>query len=222
MTIKDTAAKPKLNVDESIYQRSRPIGANVLFNAIRSASITHVITVPDTHQRTLLELLANSPEPKLITVCTEDEAIGINAGLYAGGARPILLIQNNGFYACLNTLKAIPLDAQVPTLMLIGEHGRDLARPSRNNADLSVRMLEPTLEVWGIPYYRLEGPEDMVNFESAFRQWAEQGGPVAVLVGAPTSLEQPNSISRSPSPVMLSETPSVDDIKSVGGHKEKS
>ncbi|MGH9845499.1 MAG: thiamine pyrophosphate-binding protein [Blastocatellia bacterium] len=166
---------------------ARAVDAQALLDAIRAAGVTHVLTVPDTHQRTLLALLAETDTPKLITVCTEDEAIGINAGLYIGGARPMLLIQNNGCYACLNTLKAIPLDAQVPTFMLIGEHGRDVTKASRENADRSVRMLEPTLEAWDVPYYRLEGPEDLDNFERAYRQCQEQGGPVAVLVGAPTS-----------------------------------
>ncbi|MGH9843520.1 MAG: thiamine pyrophosphate-binding protein [Blastocatellia bacterium] len=166
---------------------ARAVDARTLLDAIRSAGITHVLTVPDTHQRTLLALLAETDTPKLITVCTEDEAIGINAGLYIGGARPMLLIQNNGFYACLNTLKAIPLDAQVPTFMLIGEHGRDVTKASRENADLSVRMLEPTLAAWGVPYYRLEGPEDLSNFGRAYRQCQEQSGPVALLVGAATS-----------------------------------
>lgn len=175
------------NKETLTTQPARAIDAQALLDAMRAAGITHMLTVPDTHQRTLLALLAETSTPKLITVCTEDEAIGINAGLYIGGARPMLLIQNNGLYACLNTLKAIPLDAGVPTFMLIGEHGRDLTQPSRENAERSVRMLEPTLEAWGVPYYRLEGPEDVGNFERAYHQCQEQGGPVALLVGAPTS-----------------------------------
>lgn len=165
---------------------ARALDPQALLEAIRAVGITHVITVPDTHQRTLLALLAVTDRPRLITVCTEDEAIGINAGLYSGGARPMLLIQNNGFYACLNTLKAIALDARVSTFMLIGEHGRNVNLPSRRNVALSVRMLEPTLELWNVPYLRLESPEDLSNFERGYRCCQEQGGPVAVLVGAPT------------------------------------
>jgi sulfopyruvate decarboxylase TPP-binding subunit len=155
--------------------------------AIRSLGITHVITVPDTHQRSLLALLALVKDPTLITVCTEDEAIGINAGLYIGGARPMLLIQNNGLYACLNTVKAIALDAGVPTFMLIGEHGRDVALPSRKNKDLSVRMLEPTLELWNVPYHRLERETDLSDLPRLYESCLELERPVASLVGAPTA-----------------------------------
>lgn len=166
---------------------ARPIEAHALLDAIRSAGITHVLTVPDTHQKTLLALLREGDSPRLITVCTEDEAIAINAGLHIGGLRPMLLIQNNGFYACLNALKAIALDARVPTLMLIGQHGRDVTRSPRDDGERSVRMLEPTLEAWGVPYHRLEGPEDVPRFGSAYRQCQEQRGPAALIVGAPTS-----------------------------------
>ncbi|MGH8239995.1 MAG: hypothetical protein ACREXP_23690, partial [Steroidobacteraceae bacterium] len=140
---------------------------------------------------------ADTNDPALITACTEDEAIGINTGLYCGGAKPMLLIQNNGLYACLNTLKALPLDARVPTFMLIGEHGRDVALASRDNADLSVRMLEPTLELWGVSYSRLEQDEDLGNFQRAYLHCQHEGGPVAVLVGAPLGKASPDAQGRS-------------------------
>ncbi len=163
------------------------IDARDILDLIRALGITHVVTVPDTHQRTLLSLLENSRSPRLITVCTEDEAIGINAGLVIGGMKPLVLIQNNGLYACLNSVKAISLDAGVSTLMLIGEHGRDRSRPSRQNAERSVHLLEPTLELWNIPYYRLEGPRDLNNLRVGFDRCQHEGGPVAILVGAPTA-----------------------------------
>jgi len=175
------------------HSPARGLNPRALLEAIHSVGITHVITVPDTHQRTLLALLADIDDPALITACTEDEAIGIATGLYCGGAKPMLLIQNNGLYACLNTLKALPLDARVPTFMLIGEHGRDVALPSRDNADLSVRMLEPTLELWGISYSRLEQEDDIGNFQRAYRYCQHEGGPVAVLVGAPLGKALPEA-----------------------------
>ena len=163
------------------------IPAALLYEQIVAQAITHVLTVPDTHQKTLLALLAERGIPRLITVCTEDEAIAINAGLYAAGKRPMLLIQNNGVYASVNALKAIAFDAKVPTCMLVGEFGRDVSRPSRENAWRSVRMLEPQLEAWGVPYYRLERPADAPRFGEAYTRCWDDQGPVVAIVGAPTS-----------------------------------
>ena len=135
---------------------AQSVPAQLMLDEILACGISHVLTVPDTHQKTLLALLAQREQPRLLTVCTEDEAIGINLGLYAGGQRPMLLIQNNGLYACLNALKALSLDARVPLLMLIGEFARDISLPSSENRLRAVRMLAPTLDTWDVPYYRLE------------------------------------------------------------------
>ena len=157
-----------------------------MLHQIRAAHVSHVVTVPDTHQKSLLDLLADQPRPQLITVCTEDEAIGVNAGLYAGGQRPFVLIQNTGFYACLNTIRGIALDARVPTCMLIGEFFRDVSLRSRDNASRLVRMIEPTLELWAVPYLRLERAEDLHHIPEAYERCHRERGPIALLVGAPT------------------------------------
>jgi sulfopyruvate decarboxylase subunit alpha len=158
-----------------------------MLEVIRSAGITDVITVPDTHQQSLLRLLAYSDDPRLITVCTEDEAMGINLGLYMGGRTPLLLIQNSGFYASLNTLRGLALDARVPTCLLIGEYFRDPALPSRDNPGRLVRMLEPTLEAWDVPIYRLEHDDDITSIPTAIRHAWRERTTVALLVGATTA-----------------------------------
>jgi sulfopyruvate decarboxylase TPP-binding subunit len=154
---------------------------------IRQAHVTHVITVPDTHQRTLLGLLAASADPQLITVCTEDEAMGVNLGLFLGGRRPMLLIQNAGFYAAMNTIRGLSLDARVPACMLIGEFSRDPAVAPADHKSRLVHLLEPTLQAWRIPYRRLDRADDLTAIPQAMDQAWRDRGPTALLVGAPTA-----------------------------------
>ena len=123
----------------------------------------------------------------MIYACTEDEAVGINAGLYMTGHRPMMLIQNNGMLACLNTIKAIALDAKVPTFMLIGQYGRDVKLPVEKNKLRVVRLLEPTLDTWDVPHWRLDAEKDLSNIQIAWdRAWADLG-PSAAIVGAPSN-----------------------------------
>jgi sulfopyruvate decarboxylase TPP-binding subunit len=164
-----------------------PVSGTVLVEEIKKLGLTHVLTVPDSHQKTVLDLLAAGTTPRLLTICTEDEAVAMNMGLYAGGARAMLVIQNNGLYAGLNAIKALSFDARVPLLMMIGEFVRDPAVPSRENRVRAVRMLEPTLETWGIPYLRIDGPEDVTNLARGYHQSIETRGPVAVVIGARTN-----------------------------------
>ncbi|HLG69906.1 MAG TPA: thiamine pyrophosphate-binding protein [Chloroflexota bacterium] len=165
---------------------AQSVPADLLLEQIRKCSITHVLTVPDTVQKSLLAALAHQETPRLLTVCTEDEAVGINLGLYAGNQNPMLIIQNNGFYACLNAVKSLSLDARVPLLMLIGEFARDVSKASSENALRAVHLLVPTLETWGIPYFRLEGPDDAGCLCEAYERAHGDRGPAAVIVGAPT------------------------------------
>ena len=174
------ATRPAVGTAESLDPVS-------MLDAIRTAGITDVITVPDTHQQSLLALLADTADPRLVTVCTEDEAMGVNLGMYLGGRKPLLLIQNSGFYACLNTLRGLALDARVPACMLIGEYFRDPGVPSRENTGRLVRMLEPTLELWGVPVYRLEHEVDVDTIPIAVEHAWRDRIPVSMLVGAPTA-----------------------------------
>jgi sulfopyruvate decarboxylase subunit alpha len=153
-------------------------------NTIRELGVTHVVCVPDTNLKTVIAALEGPGMPKMLYPCTEDEAMGINAGLYITGHRPMLLIQNNGLLACLNTLKAIALDAQVPTLMLIGQYGRDVGKPVEQNSVRAVSLLEPTLATWSVPSFRMDRPEDLGTLAAAWeRAWSNKG-PAAAVVGA--------------------------------------
>jgi sulfopyruvate decarboxylase TPP-binding subunit len=170
---------------------TRPVAVSVAASAIlaelRTLGITHVVNVPDTHQRTLLAELSRQSEIRLVTACTEDEAIAINAGLWIGGQRPVLSIQQVGLLAALNNVKGIAIDARIPTCMLVGYFGRDVNRPARDNPATAVRLIEPTLDTWGIAHFPLERPEDLHVVTDAYRFCVEHSGPSVVLIGAPTS-----------------------------------
>ena len=165
---------------------ARGVEADAILAEIDRLGITHVICVPDTFQRTIIARWAERDVPRLLRVCTEDEGVGINAGLYMGGENPMMCIQNNGIFASINTLKAIALDAKVPTFMMVGQFQRDVTKPIEENRSRAVRMLEPTLATWGIPYWRIEGPDDIGAIEQAYRRAHEDLGPAVAIVGAPT------------------------------------
>jgi sulfopyruvate decarboxylase subunit alpha len=166
---------------------ARPVAASAILDELLRLDVTHVINVPDTHQRTLLAALARQSQIRLLTACTEDEAIAINAGLWIGGQRPILSIQQVGLLAAMNNVKALAMDARIPTCMLVGYFGRDVTRPARDNASRAIHLIEPTLDAWGIAYFPVEGPADLPAIGRAYRHSIEHTGPAVVLIGAPTA-----------------------------------
>ena len=168
-----------------VQRVAESVDAAAVVGEVVALGITHVITVPDSVQKQLLAKLQAEPSIRVLTVCTEDEAIGINAGLYAGGVKSMLVIQNNGLFACLNTIKAIALDARVPTFMTIGQFGRKLDQRIEDNTNRAVYLLEPLLDTMGVAHFRLEGPQDLGNVRRAYEQAVETQGPAALVVGAP-------------------------------------
>jgi len=164
-----------------------PVSAEAIVHELDELDVTDVVNVPDTHQRSLLAALARQSRIRLLTACTEDEAIAINAGLWMGGRRPVLSIQHVGLLAAMNNVKALCMDARIPTCMLVGYFGRDVTRSARDNASRAVRLIEPTLDTWGVAYFPLEGPEDLAAIGRAHRHSVEHSGAAVVLVGAPTS-----------------------------------
>jgi sulfopyruvate decarboxylase TPP-binding subunit len=162
------------------------VSARAIVDELNALAVTHVISVPDTHQRSLLAELSRQSRIRLLTVCTEDEAIAVNTGLWVGGQRPILDIQHVGLLAAMNSVKGLAIDARIPTCMLVGYYGRDVTRPARGNPARAVDLIEPTLDAWGVAYFPLEGPDDLPVIRQAYRHSQEQHGPAVVLVGAQT------------------------------------
>ena len=145
-----------------------------------------ILSVPDTHQRTVLAALDKEPSITVLTCATEDEAVAISAGLYIGGEPVILMIQHAGLYASVNTLRGVAIDGRVPTFYMIGLLGREKDREPRESRHSMVRYCEPLLDLFGVPHARLEGPGDVHLIPEYYRLAHERRGPAAVLVGLET------------------------------------
>ena len=84
-----------------------------------------ILSVPDTHQKTVLAALDKERALRVLTCATEDEANGVAAGLWIGGEPVIVMIQHAGLYASVNTLRGIAMDGKVPICYMIGLLSRE-------------------------------------------------------------------------------------------------
>jgi sulfopyruvate decarboxylase TPP-binding subunit len=145
-----------------------------------------ILSVPDTHQKTVLAALEREPEIRLITCATEDEANAIAAGLYIGGEPCLLMIQHAGLYASVNTLRGVAIDGRVPIFYMIGLLNREKDLDPSESRSSMVRYCEPLLDTFGVPHERLEGPADLHFIPDYYKLSRERRGPAAVLVGLET------------------------------------
>jgi len=146
-----------------------------------------IISVPDTHQKTVLAALDKERDLRVLTCSTEDEANGVAAGLWMTGEPVIVMIQHAGLYASVNTLRGIAMDGHVPIFYMIGLLSRERDKDLHESKHSMVRYAEPLLDVFGVPHARLEGPDDVKYIPQYYRLSRERRGPAAVLVGLATS-----------------------------------
>ncbi len=166
------------------------VPAPAVIAALRELGATQIVTVPDTHQRTVLDGLAELAVP-VIRAATEDDVLGICAGLWMGGARPVALIQQLGLFASVNALRAFTHDQHVPLAIIAGLYGRDVDVPAAEDAASAVRLIVPVLDALGVRHVLVDDPAHAgligPTLRSAFDE--DAGGPrtAVVLLGAPTT-----------------------------------
>ncbi len=152
----------------------------------RQEPLGWVLSVPDTHQKSVLAALDKERALRVITCATEDEATALAAGLYMGGEPCVLMIQHAGLYASVNTLRGVGMDGRVPLFYMIGLLSREKDKDPRESRHSMVRYCEPLLDTFGVPHARLEGPDDVHRIPEYYRLAQERKGPAAVLVGLET------------------------------------
>lgn len=172
------------------FLQNHSVPASACLDVLRRCGVDHVVTVPDWVQLALHAKLEAGDEPdiKLINTSNENQAVTLAAGLTLGGKRPVLVMQNQGVYNCINTLRAICIDARIPTVILAGQFGREyenFGQPATTSRRSMVRLIEPMLAALGIPFHTLDSAADLPCLEKAYAQAAAESGAVVVLVSAP-------------------------------------
>jgi sulfopyruvate decarboxylase subunit alpha len=92
---------------------------------LHAAGSRHVVYVPDNPLSHVLRVLGGRAYADVrTTVATrEEEAFGIAAGLYLGGARPTVMLQSSGLGNSLNALTSLLLPYRIPALIVISMRG---------------------------------------------------------------------------------------------------
>lgn len=168
------------------------VSARAILDVLREKQITHVTTVPDYAQLSLQMRLEESylPGTRVMRCCTEDQAVECAVGLWIGGRKAVVIMQNQGFYAAVNSIRAVGIDAKLPLVLMIGLWGREfsnLGQDPRTSRRRAVAMLEPMLDTLGIRHWRMESAVELGNIGAAIDYAYSESSTVALLVGAYTA-----------------------------------
>ncbi len=152
-----------------------------IIEELKKNNFTHVVWLPDSETNFMYQLLTSEPSLDVVPVCREGETMAIAAGLWVGGKKPVVLIQNTGIFESGDSIRGLGLDINQPLVMLVGYRGW-----SRHGltTDSAARYIEHILHAWGINYYLIETDEDADRISLAAEEAERTQKPVVVLVGS--------------------------------------
>lgn len=101
-----------------------PVWAAGVCAGLHAAGSRHVIYVPDNPLSHVIRNLHDAYRDVKTTIATrEEEAFGIAAGLYLGGARPTVMLQSSGLGNSFNALTSLLVPYQIPVLIIVSMRG---------------------------------------------------------------------------------------------------
>ena len=110
----------------------------------------------------------------------EDAAVGMAAGAYFGGAKPVVFMQNSGLGTSFNALASLALMYQLPMLLVVSWRGQD-----GKDAPEHILMGQITgtvLDTLRLPYQVLESERIAEQVAAASVELAVRHSPVALVV----------------------------------------
>ncbi|HJO83534.1 MAG: thiamine pyrophosphate-binding protein [SAR202 cluster bacterium] len=152
-----------------------------IIDQLKKNDVTHVVWLPDSETNFMYERMAAEQSIALVSVCREGESMGVAAGLWIGGKKPVVLIQNTGMFESGDSIRGLGLDIGFPMVMMVGYRGWTRHGVT---ADSAARFTEPILDAWGINYFLVETDSDVDRISVAFEEAERTQSPVACLMGA--------------------------------------
>lgn len=126
--------------------------------ALHRAGADFVASLPDSWFQELLLAIDADPTIRHLPVTREEEAVGIAAGAYLGGLKPVVLTQNAGLLNSCNALVTLHQLYQLPLLMLVSLRG-DLGEATFYHMPLG-KVTVPVLHGLQIQHWTARSPAE--------------------------------------------------------------
>ena len=156
------------------------LSPETVMRQMKQNGVTDVVWLPDSETNWLYLLMKADPALRLVGVTREGHACSITAGLFAGGRKPMILIQNTGMMESGDSIRGWLMGLNVPAVLMVGYRGY-----TRHgvNADTAATYTERFLMAFNIPFFLIENNSDSERITKAFELAEKTRQPIVVLVG---------------------------------------
>ena len=145
-------------------------------------NIDFVTTVPCKQLAGVIDAVEESDAIYHIPANKEDEGMGLCAGAFMGGKRPMIIMQNTAIGVTINTLVTLTQFYRMPLPMLISYRG-ELGEPVACQVEMAVHT-KALLAQLNIPTYHFHKQSDVEEFDKILKYTFMCNKPVAILTDA--------------------------------------
>jgi sulfopyruvate decarboxylase subunit alpha len=160
-------------------KQAAALSPDSVIEQMRKNAVSHVVWLPDSETNHLFIQMRHEGSLALVGVSREGHACSIASGLYTGGAKPVILIQNTGLMESGDSLRGWLFNLKAPVVFLVGYRGY-----TRHgvNKDSAATYTERFLMAFDLPFYMIESNDDAERISVAFAEAERTSRPVVVLV----------------------------------------
>ncbi len=154
--------------------------ADAVVESLRRHDVLFSAYVPDAINWNVLAKLEGDPAFTVVASTREEEAVGVAAGVYAGGKRAAVFLQSSGFGNTVNALTQLLTAHRIPVPLFIGMRG-GLGEFNAVQTP-SARPIPAILDSLGIQHYAPEREDEVEGYvDGAIELSYASRMPVAVL-----------------------------------------
>jgi sulfopyruvate decarboxylase TPP-binding subunit len=146
---------------------------------LADVGITDVVTIPDSTIGKW-ERAIEGRGIRLVRVCREGEAWGVAAGLWLGGATPLVMIQCTGLFESGDALRNALHDWKLPIFSIIGY--RSYLSQEHIPGDTCLVFTEPILAAWQIDWRLIRDPSQLGEIQTHYEACRAARRPGAALI----------------------------------------
>lgn len=161
-----------------------PIRGATVIGALKAAGVEIVVALPDLETcEKLLWPISSDPDLRLVQVCKEDEGISICAALSYCEKRAIMSMQHTGFLDSINAIHHIPVNYDLPVIMMVGLQGLKAGQPLAEADRPDIRFMIPAIEAMGLGYTILDRETDAAVLTTTINECYSNSKPHVFLFG---------------------------------------
>jgi sulfopyruvate decarboxylase subunit alpha len=133
--------------------------AKTVVEGLKEADINFIVCLPESLLNPLYRMLMEDDFFKFISVTNEGEGAAVAAGLWLGGKKAILVMENSGLRVAAEPLARMGITFGIPVLMAMCHRG-DIGETNSWGIAHN-KTMEPILQAMNIPYTIVRNEEEI-------------------------------------------------------------